>query len=212
MFGALGAAQYLTRLLKFDDDDMRQFQLIFPNEPGAFFIIAPTVQNARPIYIANRPAWLIDYILRNYGTVVPQRIWAPANAADAQRYGHVRLNMPIFFVRDDRRTLGLRLVEAAEGNCAGLLDGRAPAPVGDIHTASIRLNVSVSSVSRGYCANNIHFQWPGYGEQNSQIMTRDQRPGRNLIPLEALAARVARVVCRFLAVRLSESSWHLSSD
>jgi hypothetical protein len=141
MSGALGAAQYFTRLLQFDE---RRLQLIFPRGPGAFFIIGPTVQNAQPIYIAGRPAWLLEYILRNYGTVVPQRIWAPANAADARRFCNVLLNMPIFFVRDDGRALGLKLVEAALGNCAGLRNAHAPAPIGDCHTTSIRLNVSVS--------------------------------------------------------------------
>ena len=31
-------------------------------------------------------------------------------------------------------------------------------------------------------------------------MTRDQTPAHNTIPTEALAARVARAVCRFLQV------------
>ena len=31
-------------------------------------------------------------------------------------------------------------------------------------------------------------------------MTRDQSQARNTIPIEALAARVARAVCRFLQV------------
>ena len=44
-------------------------------------------------------------------------------------------------------------------------------------------------------------------------MTKDQTQARNTIPLETLAARVARVVRKFLVeVRLSDSSLYLSSD
>ena len=44
-------------------------------------------------------------------------------------------------------------------------------------------------------------------------MTKDQTQARNTIPLEVLAARVARVVCRILAeVRMSGSSLYLPSD
>lgn len=38
-------------------------------------------------------------------------------------------------------------------------------------------------------------------------MTRDQTPEHNTIPLETLAARVARAVCRFLQV--SSISWQI---
>jgi hypothetical protein len=198
MFGALEAAQYFTRLLHFDE---RLLQLVFQHELGA---IGPAVQNAHPSnFIANQVAWILDYKLRNYGTVVPQRIWTPASAADAQRYGYAQLNIPIFFVRRDQKTVGLRLVEAAAGSCEGLLNTRAPSPVGDCHTTSIRLNVSTfpSRSSCSCCANNVHFQWPGYREQNSQIMTKDQTQAHNTIPLGALAARIARAVGSFLEVR-----------
>jgi hypothetical protein len=142
MFGALGAAQYLTRLLQFDE---RHLQLILQQAPAAIFIIGPAVQNAQPSnLIANRPAWLLDYLWRNYGTVVRQLIWTPASAADAQRFGNVLLKMPVFFVHHDRTTLGLRLAQAAAGNCEGLLNARSPAPVGNSYTAFIRINVSPS--------------------------------------------------------------------
>jgi hypothetical protein len=135
MAGALEAARYFTRLLQLDE---RLLQLAVQYELG---IIGPAVQNAQ--FITNQLAWILDYKLRSYGTVVPQRIWTPASAADAQRYGNARLNIPIFFVRPDQRTLGLRLVEAAGGSCDGLLNARAPAPVGDCHTTSLRINVSI---------------------------------------------------------------------
>jgi len=52
--------------------------------------------------------------------------------------------MPIFFVQDDRRTLGLRVVGAAAGDCMGLLNARSTAPVGPSSTTSIRIMVSIS--------------------------------------------------------------------
>jgi hypothetical protein len=141
-FGARDTAQYLTRLLRVDE---RFLQPISSHEwPDAFFITNPVIPNTHPhIYIANRPAWLLDYVLRSYGTVVPQRIWSPGTPSDAQRYNNVPLNLPIFFVQNDLRALGLRLVHAADSDCTGILNARDRAPVGTCHTTSIRIMVSI---------------------------------------------------------------------
>ena len=142
MLGAREAPSYFTRLLQFGEHHL---QLYLTPETMAFFIISPAVQHAPyTIYLFNRPAWLLDYRVRDYGTVVPQSIWAPATPGDAQRYCKV-LKMPIFFVLGDRTTLGIRLAEAVEGRSGGLLNGHAPAPVGDCSTAQIRVKVSVLS-------------------------------------------------------------------
>ena len=144
MLGTVEAALYFTRLLGFDEN---QLHLAIQEVFGIIIIIYPTLQRVSRLppfaSIANRPAWLLDYISRQYGTVVPQRIWAPAAPGDVQRYRTVS-NMPIFFVKSDRTTLGLRLVQAALGNCAGLLDGQVAAPIGDCYTTYIRARVSVS--------------------------------------------------------------------
>jgi hypothetical protein len=133
------APGYFTHLLRFDE---RVFQLDVSN--GAFLLLHPAVQNVHPItYIGNRPAWLLDYLLRDVGTVVPQCLWSPTATSDAQRYGSVPLNMPIFFVHRDRTTLGLPLNQAASGDCSALLNGRLPAPVGCCHTTFIRIMVSI---------------------------------------------------------------------
>jgi hypothetical protein len=140
MLGSAVAAKYFTRLLLFDER-----HLIFRPELDGFLITHPAVQ--QPLtHISNRPALLFDYRVRDYGTVVPQRIWAPATAGDVQRYSNVPLKMPIFLVHGDRE-IGLRLVQAAAGHGTGLLDGHAPAPVGNFHTIIIRIKVSVSKVS-----------------------------------------------------------------
>ena len=117
-----------------------------PAWPNAFFITNPTVLNSPPtIFIGNHPAWLLDYVVQN-GTVIPQRIWSPGTPSDAQRYNNVTLKMPIFFIHSDLRTLGLRLLHAAAGDCPGLLNARSRAPVGDCHTTSIRIKVCVRQV------------------------------------------------------------------
>ena len=208
------APSYISRLLQFDE---RYLQLYITPESMAFLIIAPLVQHAQhTTYIPNlnRSAPLLDYIVRDYGTVVPQRIWSPASAGDTQRYCRVP-RWPIFFVSSDCRTLGIPLTQAATGRFPALLNGRVPAPVGDRHTTNIRIKVSVSQAARRVPIVN-HFQWPGYDEhldaQCKQIMIRDQTQSQNTICLETLAARVAGAVCRILDVSPSESSFHPSSD
>ncbi|KAF8487151.1 hypothetical protein DFH94DRAFT_16357 [Russula ochroleuca] len=177
MVGPMEAARYFTRLLQFDE---RHLQLMVSILRGAFFIIHPAVHHVQPSpiqVIANQPAWLLDYKSRGYGTVVPQRLYR-----DAQSHPNVPLNMPIFFAHSELGTLGLRLAQAREGNIEGLLDGRAPALVGDCNTTYIRI------------------QWPGYNEWTSQITTRETSPTQNTITLETLAECVADAVRRFLEI------------
>ena len=74
------------------------------------------MQNVHAItYIGNRPAWLLDYMLRDVGTVrvVLRRFWFPTTTTDAQRYGTVPLNFSL-----DRTTLGSPLNQAAWRDCS----------------------------------------------------------------------------------------------
>jgi len=138
MLGAMQAPGYFTHLLHFNE---RNIQLVVSN--GAFLLLHPAVQGVHPItYLGNRPAWLLDYLRRDVGTVVSQRLWSPAATADAQRYGTVPLNMPIFFVQSDH-TMGLPLNQATLGQCSTLLNARLTAPVGPCHTTFIRILVSI---------------------------------------------------------------------
>ena len=208
MLGPREAPSYVTRLLQFEE---RYLQLYITPDSLAFLIIGPPVQHAQhATYISNRPAWLLDYKVRDGGTVVPQRIWSPASAGDAQRYCRVP-KWPIFFVSGNGMSLGIPLTQASAGHFPGLLNGRSPAPVGNGHTTNIRVKVSVSQVARRVQIVN-HFQWPGYKEQAKQIMIRDQTKDHNTISLETLATRVAGAVCRIMDVRPSKSPLHLSSD
>ena len=143
MLGPIETPKYFARLLRFNE---RYLQLNVSTSPGVFFIIHPAVQHAQPsASIAKRPAWLLDYRMRNYGTVVPLILdhWI------SEKLLRTPIFLPIFFVHSDRKTLGLRLIQAAAGNCAGLLNAHAPAPVGNCHTTLIRVKVSVSQVAHG---------------------------------------------------------------
>lgn len=139
MVGRVEAALYFTRLLQFDECHLRPEYLAC----GAFFTIHPAVQHVQPsTVIANRPAWLLDCRIRNFGSVVPQKIWT---AGDSERFCNVPLNMPILFLHYQFGTPGLRVGRAAAGNdLAGIMYGRAPAPVGNGCWTSIRINVSIS--------------------------------------------------------------------
>lgn len=139
MVGRVEAALYFTRLLQFDECYLRPEYLAC----GAFFTIHPAVQHVQPsTVIANRPAWLLDCRFRNFGSVVPQKIWT---AGDSERFCNVPLNMPILFLHYQFGTPGLRVGRAAAGNdLAGIMYGRAPAPVGNGCWTSIRINVSIS--------------------------------------------------------------------
>jgi len=149
MFGPKGVESYLLRLLGVE---ARFLRLNFSQEwPQAFFITSPVVQNARPsLSINGQPAWLLDYAIRQVGTIIPQRVWTPGYASEIQRQANMLLNMPIFFVQKDRVNLGLPLLKAAVGNCEMLLGASAPAPVGDCTTTYIRINVGIFSSKMAY--------------------------------------------------------------
>jgi hypothetical protein len=136
-FGPQATASYFTRLLGVD---ARMLHPIVTQEwPHVFFITSPVVQNIPPsLSIDRNPAWLLDYAIRQVGTVVPQRIWSPGNSSDSQH----PLKLPIFFVHKDGVNLGLPLLQAASGDCKTLLDAGTTAPVGNASTMYIRINVS----------------------------------------------------------------------
>src|SRR5258707_5513589 len=145
MFGPEGATLYFARLLKVDVRSLRP--TMSQEWPHAFFITNPTtpaVQNAPPTLHINRlPAWLLDYAIRQVGTVVPQRIWPPGNMSETPRPANASLNMPIFFVGRDRVTLGLPLPVAISGDDrVQLLGAGSPAPIGHGSTMYIRITVS----------------------------------------------------------------------
>lgn len=207
MFSPAGAVQYFARLLGVDSRSLRP--TLSQEQPHAFFITSQAVyagaQGAHPSHaIDGRP---LDYAISQAGTIIPQRLWSPTNATDALRFANLSLNMPIFFVRNDRTTMGLPLTRAIEpwGAHETLLCAGDMAPVGNCSTTYIRIDVSSLSMAKHLrlevmLLKFLVFQWPGYGDWSSQIMTRDQTVAHNTITLAKFAKRVANAVVRFLDV------------
>jgi len=196
MFGPKGVGSYLLRLLGVE---ARSLRLNVSQEwPQAFFLTSPMVQNARPaISINGQSAWLLDYAIRQVGTIIPQRAWSPGHPSDIQRHANLSLNMPIFFVQSDRVNLGLPLLKVAVGNCGMLQGASAAAPVGDCTTTYIRIN------------------WLGYTEWTTQIMIKDQTSEHNTISLEKFAKRVGSAVSRFMneaqEIQGQDANWRVGA-
>ena len=169
MVGATEIVNYLTHLLPVHFNEL-DLQLIFSNKLLEF-IVQPVVQRGKPLFFSNSPPAL-DYKLRDYGSVIPQSILTPATPGDALRYDDVSLEMPIFFVHANHKTLGLRLKRAEAGDSAGLLHAHALNLVLVENSNSdksyldeyssktricVRVSVSPSRSSRSYCTNGVHF-------------------------------------------------------
>ncbi len=141
MFSPEGASRFFARLLGVDPPSLRP--TLSQEKLHAFFITSSAVQSARPsLAIDGRP---LDYAITQAGTVVPQRMWASGIPSDLQRYANTSLNMPAFFVHNDRATLGLPLLEAVNGSCATLLGADDTAPIGNGSTMYVRINVGILS-------------------------------------------------------------------
>ena len=131
------AEAYHASLLRREPQHI-QWYTILPEFPGIFFATPPA--GTEP----DQQGWAIDYVIKDTGLVIPQQIWAPRKAADAQRYVH-ELRPPIFFVHRDGRSLGLPLMEASGGNCMSLRGADQLAGLGQSAHAQIRINVSYIS-------------------------------------------------------------------
>ena len=147
-FSPEGAMRYFARLLGVDARYLCPTVAASHELPHAFFITSPpllaSVQNARAsLDISRQP---LDYAISQVGTIVPQRMWTSENASNDKRQANVSLNMPIFFVHDDRATLGLPLSSAVESHGARvtLLGAGDTAPTGNCSTTYIRINVIFS--------------------------------------------------------------------
>jgi hypothetical protein len=157
MAGPEDAARYFVRLFGVDAQSLHP--TISEQPPHAFFSTDPAVQTVCPSLAIN--ARLLDYAITDAGTVVPQRLWCSGNPADAQRYANISLNMPVYFVQCDQITLGLTLLEAAEGGhgrgTPRLLSARNAAPIGNGHTMYVRIKVSIFSINdRASCREIVH--------------------------------------------------------
>ncbi len=84
-----------------------------------------------------RPPWVIDYVARDVGTVIRQKLWVPRGIQSDF------LCPPIFFVHQNG-ALGLHLPRAVGGDCWSLrgADGRTPLDESASTHAQVRVNVS----------------------------------------------------------------------
>ena len=149
MFGSADAEAYYSNLLKRETRLLRPYNL--PNYPGIFFAAPPLRPDLNPT--PPQTPWVIDYAVRNWGTVIKQQIWVTRNQ-------HEFLRPPIFFVHKNGG-LGLPLIQAARGDCMSLngASSRAPLDAASSTHAQIRIHVSFVPVSRMIDLNsNIHLQ------------------------------------------------------
>ena len=132
--------RFFSRLLGVDPRFLRPTVSHWQERPHAFFIASPDVQGT-PSFATN--GRLLDYVISQAGTVVPQRMFL-GNPTEAQRWSNGLLNMPIFFVHNDRVTLGLSLPGAVGVSQTMLLNAANAAPLRDNSTLYIRINASLS--------------------------------------------------------------------
>jgi hypothetical protein len=128
MFGPRDAEVYQSTLLRRGAGPLQEYK--DPGYPRTFF----AVPSPGP-FVGPQTPWVVDYVIGDMGTVVPQKLWSP-------RLRHEFLRPPIFFFRNGG--LGLPLNQAAGGNCMYLHGAPHPAPLGENcgnHT-QIRINVS----------------------------------------------------------------------
>ena len=136
MFGPQVADEYYVSLLRREPGQVQWHADVA--DTGAFLATPP------PGLTSGQHDWVVDYVVKDTGPVIRQKIWAPRKASDKRRWvDHVQLNPPIFFIHDNGQDdLGLPLREAAGGNCMGLRGAEEAVPVGSMAHVQIRINVS----------------------------------------------------------------------
>jgi hypothetical protein len=137
MFGPQAAEEYHASLLRRESRHIN-WQTQRSGFSLFFFAAAPATDGPGPVQ-----QWIIDYLRKDTGLVIPQQIWAPRNRSDARRYvDNEQLHPPIFLVHSNSGDLGFPLTDVAAGNCMSLRDANQTAPVGPGVHAQIRINVS----------------------------------------------------------------------
>lgn len=132
MLGPLDADAYHSALLRRGAGPLQAYTV--QGYPLSFRAVPSPVPGLEP----PRP-WVVDYVVLNMGTVIPQQLWVPPLQREF-------LCPPIFFFQRGR--LGLPLNQAVGGNLMYLDDASRPAPLGANcgNHAQIRLHVSCLSL------------------------------------------------------------------
>jgi hypothetical protein len=170
------------------------------HQSGAFYALNHPVHNIPPAHFVNgQDAWLLDYVVRAGGSVVPQEPWSPQGQGDRRRYViQAQFRMPVFFVDSDGN-LGVPVMNAAAGlHGAGL-------PPQLVDKTSIKIHIGVCT--RSFLCVPYHLpcvsQWPGYATSEHQVQLKDQKPEKNPFTFDRFVKHVGSRVQTFLGVRLS---------
>ena len=196
-FGPQDAEEYHVSLLR-REPGQGQFQA-YVADTGEIFA-TPTLGST-----SGQHDWVIDYVVRDLGPVIKQKLWTPKKPSHKLRWvDREQLHPPIFFIHKNSRDLGLRLNDAAAGDCTCLLGAEEAAPVGSMAHAHIRINVR-SNFCVHYTELTVRVnpsQWHGYVhlDWNEQISIHKQTYPRESISLETFAKHVARKTLKFMDV------------
>ncbi|KAI9454484.1 hypothetical protein BJY52DRAFT_725412 [Lactarius psammicola] len=169
-FGPRDTELYHSVLLRRECRLLQSYNLT--EYPGIFFAMPPL----RPDFDSRQQQtpWVIDYTVRNQGTVIKQQIYVPRSQNEF-------LSPPIFFVHRNG-VLGVPLNRAAGGDCLSLQGASDPA----------RLGATCSTHAQ------IRINWHGYLPWDDQIMIRTQGPAQEIIRLEKFVKHVAKKVQKFM--------------
>ena len=146
------AELYLSHLLKTSRNLKDLYQTLpAPGGSGVVFVIREAsrpLQSPPLMWDSGVPFWLLDYVIQDIGTVVPQTRWIPRNRNDyKQHVEEADLQMPIFFIHENG-DLGLSLEDAVNGRHSTLRDARTQAQLGGKTTTHIRISVGNSRPMR----------------------------------------------------------------
>ena len=146
------AELYLSHLLKTSRNLKDLYQTLpAPGGSGLVFVIREASRPLRSpplMWDSGAPLWLLDYVIKDIGTVVPQTLWIPHHRNDIRQHvEEADLQMPIFFIHENG-DLGLSLEDAVNGRHSTLRDARTQAQLGGKTTTHIRISVSSSRPKR----------------------------------------------------------------
>ena len=146
------AEVYLSHLLK--TRNFRQLCQTLQSPSGTAFVVrsnASRLLSSQPVAWDHTgvPLWVLDYAIKNIGTVVPQTLWTPLNKKDLKQHvEEADLQFPIFFIHENG-DLGLSLEDAVNGRCySALRDARTHAQLGGKTTTHIRILVGSGQLTR----------------------------------------------------------------
>ena len=141
------AEVYISHLLK--TKNLKEICQTLPSPSGVVFVVRDAKRLLPPQPLMSDhdgvPLWLLDYVIKDTGTVVPQRLWIPHNKNDfKQHVEEADLQLPVFFIHENG-DLGLSLEDAVSGRCHDTLrDAHTYAQLGGKTTTHIRILVGSS--------------------------------------------------------------------